>query len=78
MLTPIIDKAVVMRSLSSLFALANREGDTAVGGVVGSSLTIILQLDRTTVRYASMRTVQIKYILQNCCSEKSAFLTYFS
>ena len=46
-----------------------------IGTVVGSSLTIIWQLDRATVRYASMRTVQIKYIHQNCCSEKFVFLT---
>ena len=43
--------------------------------VVGSTLTFGWQLDRIIVRYASMRTVQIKYILQNCCSEKFVFLT---
>ena len=46
-----------------------------IGTVVGSSLTFSWQLDRAIVRYASMRTVQIKYILQNCCLEKFAILT---
>ena len=45
--------------------------------VVGSSLTFSWQLDRIIVRYASMSTVQIKYILQNCCVEKSIFITSF-
>ena len=44
--TPIINKVVEKRSLSSLSALADMEGDRVA--VVGSSLAVILQLDRTT------------------------------
>ena len=62
-------------ALSFLSKAKKRLAELRADEVVGSSLTIILRLDRTIVRYASMRTVQIKYILQNCCSEKSILLT---
>ena len=45
--TPIIDKVVVMRSLIIPFCVAKREGDRTAGVVVGSSLSVFLQFDRS-------------------------------
>ena len=45
--TPIIDKVVVMRGLIIPFCVAKREGDRTAGVVVGSSLSVFLQFDRS-------------------------------
>ena len=74
--TPIIDKVVEKRSLSSLSALADREGDRVA--VVGSSLAIILRLDRTTVRDGSIRPAskESKFYYTTHYKDKICLLRY--
>ena len=49
-------------------ALPNRDGDTAVGGVVGSSLTTFLQLDKLIIIIYTENPNQVR---------RHSFLSFF-